>query len=155
MRAAQGKLFGLQGCGHRSPAIARIHKQTGRLGPTRPRKEHGHLGIPPGGFSGTPPDTAKAMPNDCGKAPYSLAAAPPKARHGSPRKAKRRVREPAFVTPEERTASVEDCTLSCNLPQQATAYLPRPVHRGGALARPIRLRPVRRYRGEPSIARRG
>ncbi|EQA6233009.1 hypothetical protein ACX5DY_004994 [Enterobacter hormaechei] len=35
MRAAQGKLFSLEGCSHRSPAIARIHKQTGRLGPTR------------------------------------------------------------------------------------------------------------------------
>ncbi|ARA74746.1 hypothetical protein B5S52_02100 [Pectobacterium brasiliense] len=35
MRAAQGKLFSLEGCSHRSPATARIHKQTGRLGPTR------------------------------------------------------------------------------------------------------------------------
>jgi len=37
-----------------------------------------------------------------------------------------------------RTASVEDDTHPHNLPQQATAYPPRPDHGSGALAWPIR-----------------
>ena len=36
------------------------------------------------------------------------------------------------------TASVEDGTHPHNLPQQAPACSPAPVHRGGALAGPIR-----------------
>ncbi|HCS4210536.1 hypothetical protein ACSGCD_03530 [Enterobacter hormaechei] len=59
MRAAQGKLFSLEGCSHRSPATARIHKQTGRLGPTRSERKHGRLGSPRDGFTGLRPDTGK------------------------------------------------------------------------------------------------
>jgi hypothetical protein len=69
MRVAQGKLFSLEGCSHRSPATARIHKQTGRLGPTRSERKHGRLGSPRDGFTGLRPDTGKDNASDKVKAP--------------------------------------------------------------------------------------
>lgn len=48
------------------------------------------------------------------------------------------VSEPSFATYRQRTASVEDGTLSHNLPQQARAQLHEPAHCGGAQAWPIR-----------------
>ena len=143
MRVAQGKLFSLEGCSHRSPATARIHKQTGRLGPTRSAKETWPTRHPRTKDSpARPPDSGKATSNDhramhprisCGGLTGSAVWMP------LPGRATLSVnlREPSFMTPRQRTASVGDSTHFHNLPQQAQAYLPSPAHCGGALAAPL------------------
>jgi hypothetical protein len=111
------------------------------------------------GCAGTPPDACKTTTNDCGTTPPASCGGGFPGAACEPCEAGRDVREPSFVTRERLPASVGDGTLSCNLSQQVRAYLPPPANCGGALrgvlARPIRHKPVRRYRGAPSIARWG
>ena len=119
------------------------------LGRTTPGRSHGRLGIPPlHGFTGSPPGPGKGHPQRLARTPQHPAAAGIRRGVEAHLKASRRVREPSFVTTRQRTASVGDGTHSCNLPQQAPAYLPAaPAPRVGALIRPIRRSPVRWYRG--------
>ncbi|VFS92045.1 Uncharacterised protein [Pseudomonas aeruginosa] len=136
-RAAAGKLFALEGCGHEaqgvavpSPGFTTSQGRTGRHVP------NGDLAD---SASRTTASSACALkrtrPTPQRQTRTLLAAAFGnlfEARRGSSiGEVGRRVGEPSFVTCRRRTASVEDDTLSRNLPQQATAYPPRPARCGG------------------------